>query len=149
MTKTKAAAKIRIVCRDCGSDDVRRDATAAWSVKAQDWELCAVQDQGYCEHCQGEASLIEEPAVNPRFKLPEIEPEGERYDYQSVDALESFLSELPTAPIWKPEIEIDEEDDGYHWRDKLETGGNHGPFRNRRSAAADCLNFYAAMGFEP
>jgi ribosomal protein L37AE/L43A len=52
--------RIKIVCAKCGSDDVRRDATAAWSVTEQQWELCGVQDQGYCEACEDEADLEEE-----------------------------------------------------------------------------------------
>jgi hypothetical protein len=55
----KKRAKIKIVCSKCGSDDVRRDADAAWNVTTQDWELNAVYDQGYCEICGGEASLEE------------------------------------------------------------------------------------------
>jgi hypothetical protein len=53
--------RIEIVCTDCGSTDVRRDATAAWNTETQEWELCAVQDQGYCEKCEGEAKLEEKP----------------------------------------------------------------------------------------
>lgn len=52
-------AKIKIVCSQCGSDDVRRDAYAAWSVEAQDWELSSVFDQGTCEVCGDEATLEE------------------------------------------------------------------------------------------
>ncbi len=55
----KSKAKIKIVCSRCGSDDVRRDAYAAWNVETQGWELSAVFDQGYCEACGGEASLEE------------------------------------------------------------------------------------------
>jgi len=56
----KIMAKIKIVCSTCGSDDVRRDAMAAWNVDKQEWELAAVMDQGYCEgKCEGECSLSE------------------------------------------------------------------------------------------
>ena len=51
--------KIKIICSHCGSDDVRRDAYAAWDVGSQEWELAAVFDQGYCEDCGGEATLDE------------------------------------------------------------------------------------------
>lgn len=53
-------ARIRIICSTCGSDDVRRDAYAAWSVEKQEWELSSVFDQGICEACGGEARLEEE-----------------------------------------------------------------------------------------
>lgn len=60
MTNNITPKRIKIVCGTCGSDDVRRDATASWSVQAQAWELCGVQDQGYCEGaCKGEATLEE------------------------------------------------------------------------------------------
>jgi len=54
--------KITIVCRECGSDNVMRDAWAVWSVDAQEWELGTVFDQGFCDDCGGEASLDEKPA---------------------------------------------------------------------------------------
>ena len=72
---------IRIVCRECGSDDVRRDANAIWCVDAQEWELCGVFDQGTCEACGGEALLDEE----------EIEPGDD-------DAPAPLPSEEPPAP---------------------------------------------------
>lgn len=50
---------IEIACSECGSWDVRRDATAGWNVSTQTWELAAVFDQGYCEDCGGEARLVE------------------------------------------------------------------------------------------
>jgi hypothetical protein len=53
------ASKIMIVCSDCGSHDVRRDAFACWDYDAQQWVLGPVFDQGYCEDCGGEASLDE------------------------------------------------------------------------------------------
>lgn len=51
--------KKQIVCGHCGSSDVRRDATAAWSVEAQDWVICGVFDDGSCEVCEGESRLEE------------------------------------------------------------------------------------------
>lgn len=51
--------RITIVCAECGSDDVRRDAWGEWDVENQCWELGTVFDQGYCESCGGEASLDE------------------------------------------------------------------------------------------
>lgn len=51
---------IRIICRDCGSTEVTRDAWAAWSVERQQWELGAVFDDGYCHRCERPASLEEQ-----------------------------------------------------------------------------------------
>ena len=51
--------RIKIVCRKCGSDDVRRDAWAEWDTENQEWTLGTVFDQGHCEACEGESSLTE------------------------------------------------------------------------------------------
>lgn len=53
-------ARIQIVCSNCGSDDVRRDAWATWDEGAQDWTLGEVFDQGFCAACDGEAHLDEQ-----------------------------------------------------------------------------------------
>lgn len=52
-------AKIVIVCSDCGSSDVRREAWAEWDVEDQEWVLGQVFDQGFCGACVGDASLQE------------------------------------------------------------------------------------------
>lgn len=43
--------KIKIVCAECGSENVMRDAYACWNVERQEWELQCVFDQGYCDKC--------------------------------------------------------------------------------------------------
>lgn len=48
-----------IVCKDCGSDDVSRDAWACWNVERQDWVLQVVFDAGFCQRCEEEAGLEE------------------------------------------------------------------------------------------
>lgn len=53
--------KVQVVCATCKSSDVRRDATASWDVEAQDWDLAGVQDQGYCESCARETTLVDVP----------------------------------------------------------------------------------------
>lgn len=50
---------ILICCRHCRSTDVRRDAYAEWDAELQRWVLGAVFDDGHCETCEGEATLIE------------------------------------------------------------------------------------------
>lgn len=149
--KSKPEPKIRIVCGRCGSNDVRRDAFASWDIEAQDWVLAAVYDQGHCEHCQGEARLEEDVIDQTAPELPEIEP-PEKYETKTVGELENLVGELPAAPKWEPHIVVERDDDStlWTWRDKRENGGNdHGPFKNKRSALADCLNFYKSAGFEP
>jgi hypothetical protein len=55
-----AHRKIKIVCATCGSDDVRADAFAYWSVERQEWELAATFDKGaVCEKCGEECTLLE------------------------------------------------------------------------------------------
>jgi hypothetical protein len=53
------AKKIKIVCSNCGSEDVRRDADASWNEETQEWELLCVYDNATCEDCEGETSLKE------------------------------------------------------------------------------------------
>lgn len=53
--------KIKIICSDCGSEDVRRDAFAEWDVETQKWTLGPVFDQGFCDNCGQEVILAEIP----------------------------------------------------------------------------------------
>lgn len=52
---------IRMVCEDCGSERVTRDAWAEWDVKAQDWVLGAIYDYAFCHTCDGDANIAERP----------------------------------------------------------------------------------------
>ena len=52
-------ATYKFVCSSCGSENVRRDAWATWDVETQSWELATVFDAGFCDDCDGEASLTE------------------------------------------------------------------------------------------
>src|SRR5258708_37049362 len=95
--KPKHVARLRtIVCSNCGSDDVRRDATASWNIETQAWELSAVQDQGYCQHCQGEASLVELIIDPSAPSLPEIEPPKDPR-WTAAAELEGKTANLPGA----------------------------------------------------
>jgi hypothetical protein len=61
-----------MVCSECGSTDVRRDAWAEWDHRKQDWVLGTVYDAGHCENCDGEARLEEEiAAIHPRTRFPQ------------------------------------------------------------------------------
>lgn len=51
---------IRIICSQCGSDDVKRDAWATWDEDAQQWVLDNVFDEAWCDACEGSTSLEEE-----------------------------------------------------------------------------------------
>ena len=48
-------AIIKVVCPDCGSDNVTRDACARWSVQTQDWILSTVYDDITCNDCGRES----------------------------------------------------------------------------------------------
>lgn len=50
---------IVMVCSVCGSENVKRDAWAEWSVQEQSWVLCSTYDNTYCEDCEEEQSLEE------------------------------------------------------------------------------------------
>jgi DNA-directed RNA polymerase subunit RPC12/RpoP len=43
--------KLDYQCLKCGSDDVSRDAYAAWNANTQEWELQSVQDNAVCQNC--------------------------------------------------------------------------------------------------
>lgn len=62
--------RIRIVCGDCGSDDVRRDAFAEWDEDTQAWVLGQVFDEGFCARCDEARSLdeVEIGTARPAFE---------------------------------------------------------------------------------
>ena len=46
--------KIKMICPDCGSDDVTRDCLGRWSVERQTWEVSSELDNMQCEACDRE-----------------------------------------------------------------------------------------------
>ena len=52
-------ARIAHVCATCGSDRVKLDAWAAWSVETQAWELASTMQMAFCEVCNAETSLVQ------------------------------------------------------------------------------------------
>lgn len=53
-TNATNKAMVRPVCRNCGSGEIVRDASARWDVTAQDWSLIGVYDCTFCDNCNGE-----------------------------------------------------------------------------------------------
>ena len=51
--------KIKYVCNDCGSDDIRKDAWGIWDIEIQGWELDTTYDNYHCENCEGECGVTE------------------------------------------------------------------------------------------
>jgi hypothetical protein len=61
-----ADKKVNMVCKICGSEDVRRDAWAEWNTDKQQWvlrEVCEVYNFGHCNACDGECSITEVPVT--------------------------------------------------------------------------------------
>lgn len=44
-------------CARCGSDKVVIDAVAEWCAESQQWELCGLMDQTWCEPCEDECDI--------------------------------------------------------------------------------------------
>ncbi|WP_454883040.1 DUF5983 family protein [Sphingomonas oryzagri] len=58
-----ASRRITIRCTACGSGNVMRDAWATWDDEAQDWVLGALFDAAFCEDCETDGTLVEQPLV--------------------------------------------------------------------------------------
>ena len=54
-------ARIAYVCTTCGSDQVKLDAWASWSVETQSWELNSTMQMAFCENCECETSIRSTP----------------------------------------------------------------------------------------
>lgn len=53
MKPTKKQARHAVVCADCESDNIRRNAWAVWNEVTQEWELDDLHDEFYCQDCEG------------------------------------------------------------------------------------------------
>lgn len=62
--------KLRMVCSNCGSERVLRDAYAEWDVRRQKWVLQNVFDFAICEsdECDGNETRIDEVPAARKFK---------------------------------------------------------------------------------
>jgi len=69
-----AAARITMICAECGSKNVMRDAWAEWDETRQEWVLGPVFDQAACEDCGGETRLVELPIDADGTLLPVFKP---------------------------------------------------------------------------
>lgn len=61
MSKVRKAPKLQMVCEECRSELVTRDAWAEWDVETQNWVLGAVYDYAYCHKCEGDTHIEEVP----------------------------------------------------------------------------------------
>jgi hypothetical protein len=56
------AAKIKMVCSQCGSEEVLADAYAQWNVGSQRWDIVETFEKGaYCSKCDGATRIEEQP----------------------------------------------------------------------------------------
>lgn len=51
--------RMKMVCDQCGSEDVRCDAWAEWDKDNQQWTLAETYDNSHCNACDGETSISE------------------------------------------------------------------------------------------
>ena len=63
MTTTTDTGPFIVVCPNCGSDNVTRDACTSWDPEIQDWELSAVYDDMHCDDCGYEAHTFNEQPI--------------------------------------------------------------------------------------
>jgi hypothetical protein len=58
-----AEPRLDFVCRDCGGNNVTRDAWAEWDIEIQDWVLGSAFDYAFCHDCEAETTLEEVTAT--------------------------------------------------------------------------------------
>lgn len=56
-----AESPVRMVCEECSSEHVTRDAWAEWDADQQEWVLGAVYDYAFCHDCEAETHILEVP----------------------------------------------------------------------------------------
>ncbi len=49
-----AQKKVKLVCPNCGSENITRDGLLRWSVPEQKWEVAGELDCMNCDDCDGE-----------------------------------------------------------------------------------------------
>ena len=56
--------KVKPVCKECGSNDIKFDAWASWNVETQQTELDQVFEAAWCEKCEDFRRVID-VSINP------------------------------------------------------------------------------------
>lgn len=51
--------QIKIVCSECGSDDVLVDAWVRWDYVSQQYVIHDILDDSFCNNCEGECKTKE------------------------------------------------------------------------------------------
>jgi hypothetical protein len=72
---------IQIVCAECGSDSICRDASARWSTTEQCWVMSGEQDFMCCDDCGAEDNVKEIPFFTDSQKLAALKKLGLDFVY--------------------------------------------------------------------
>lgn len=51
--------KRKMICKECGSENVMIDSWAVWDFAKQEWALYDVLDDAWCGQCEEECSIKE------------------------------------------------------------------------------------------
>ena len=51
--------RVKMVCRDCGSDNIDRDAWVKWDTELQEWAVSQLLVRGYCYSCDQDTYIKE------------------------------------------------------------------------------------------
>lgn len=66
------------ICVACGSDQVMREAWAAWDLTTQDWVLDTIFDYAYCQRCLAHRQMAQVAATDltsfPADSMPQPAP---------------------------------------------------------------------------
>ncbi|ESQ75196.1 hypothetical protein ABAC402_11035 [Asticcacaulis sp. AC402] len=65
---------IRIICADCGSDRILKDAYAEWDIETQEWVLSTTFDDNLCDACGGTTVQEEGIAVAESAYREHLDP---------------------------------------------------------------------------
>jgi Zn finger protein HypA/HybF involved in hydrogenase expression len=52
--------RLKMSCKNCGLENVLRDAWAEWDSETQQWVLSNVFDHAYCDNCESDTTILEE-----------------------------------------------------------------------------------------
>lgn len=56
--------RVKLLCPECGAEDVVLDAYAAWDVETQDWVLHSTYEEKRCNTCGAEFDEADEEAID-------------------------------------------------------------------------------------
>lgn len=67
---------VQPLCRNCGSENIARDAAARWDIAAQDWTITGLFDSTSCDDCGAESDDLAqwaplEPRIGARVRILE------------------------------------------------------------------------------